>query len=378
MIKIEHPDLVNISNEYFEKIKSHCKSRASFYQVILNVLFNGAPTIDLDNFNLHGNTRKSLCNLLLTDGNKLEDLSNFNTVAIGNCRPWVNQFGAMMQQIADYLNNDDNLRNLILVQPENSYEVNQNLIAHFGINARNQKTIYPFINKIIDYSLFDNHSYWLGKKLGMNTCPYCNRSYIHTIINRNNQEIVRPQFDHFYPQSKSPFLALSFYNLIPSCYYCNSSLKSATSITPDTHLHPYLDGYNDDVRFKIIIAANNPNKSDPENYSIWLEEFISKVNPKYRKILGNNLNEGNVNLFKLNDIFLSHRDIVGELIVKCDKYSGGYANSLHKIFGLLNTNKSEFYKYYFGNYLNNKDFHRRPLAKMTYDIIKQILPEFLK
>lgn len=378
MIKIEHPDLINISTEYFDKIKSQCKIRAEFYQVVLNVLFNGAPTTDLDNFKLHGNTRKSLCNILLTTANELGKSSNFDTVVIGNCRPWVGGLRAIMQQIADHLYDDDNLKNTILVQPENSYQLSLDLIARFGITPRDQNDIYPFINKIIDYSLFSSHSYWLGKKLGMNTCPYCNRSYIHTIINKSNQEIIRPQFDHFYPQSKAPFLALSFYNLIPSCYYCNSSLKSATSITPDTHLHPYLDGYNDDVRFKILIAANNPNKSDPENYSIWLQEFISQGDPKYRKILGNNLNEGNVNLFKLNDIFLSHRDVVGELIVKCDKYSGGYANSLYKIFGLLNTNKSEFYKYYFGNYLNNKDFHRRPLAKMTYDIIKQILPEFLK
>jgi hypothetical protein len=104
---------------------------------------------------------------------------------------------------------------------------------------------------------------------------------------------------------------------------------------------------------------------------------MAVTNPKQRKIFGDNLEEGNVNLFKLNDIYMSHRDVVGELIVKCDKYSGAYTDSLYNFFGLLKTNKAEFYLYYFGNYLNEKDFNRRPLAKMTKDIVSKELPLFI-
>ena len=36
---------------------------------------------------------------------------------------------------------------------------------------------------------------------------------------------MRPQFDHWFPKKKYPLLAISFYNLIPCCTYCNSSVK---------------------------------------------------------------------------------------------------------------------------------------------------------
>ncbi|MGC4038682.1 MAG: hypothetical protein QM764_22150 [Chitinophagaceae bacterium] len=377
MIKIENPDLANIAEEYFTRIKDHCKKRADFFLTVLNVLFAGAPAADMINFKLHGGTKKSLCNLLLRV--KLGKNPNYRNVIAGNCHQWVRNKQAILDRIAVHLADDNNLRDLILVRPEDSYRKDRDLKIHFITTTRRHITdIYSFINKIIDYSIFDNHAYWLGTKLNINTCPYCNRSYIHTVIDKNRKEIIRPTFDHFFPQSRHPFLSLSFYNLIPSCYYCNSSLKTATIITPDTHLHPYLDGFGDDARFKILIAANKPQRSDPENYSIWLQEFITDLSPKYRQVFGKNANEGNVNLFQLNEIFLSHRDVVGELVVKCDKYSGGYADSLHRIFGHLNTNKGEFYQFYFGNYFNEKDFHRRPLAKMTKDIIRQVLPAFVK
>jgi hypothetical protein len=378
MIKIEHPDLANISNEYFVKVKNQCSQRVDFYGTILSVLAGGTPHATLANHGLNGNTKKSLCNLFLAPNNRLGTPANYNNVIPANCNAWVPINQVIFQQITTYLNDENNLKEIILVSPEQSFQKNLDLINHFGITPANQNFVYPFINKIIDYSIFDNYAYWLGSKLGINTCPYCNRSFIHTVIDKNHKEIIRPTFDHFYPQSRHPFLSLSFYNLIPSCYYCNSSLKTAAIITPDTHLHPYLEGYGTDVRFKILIAGNKPQKSDPENYSIWLQQFMSNLLPKYRKIFGGNDAEGNINLFKLNEIFLSHRDVVGELIVKCDKYSGGYADSLHKVFDQLRTDKSEFYKFYFGNYYNEKDFHRRPLAKMTKDVIRQALPVFMK
>lgn len=378
MIKIEHPDLVKIAEEYYAKIKTVCIKRAQALEIILDILFSGRSYNDLVNFNLTGQTKKSLCNLVLTPQHKLGKNPNYNNVVQARCKGEIIANHAILSQIAVYLKDDNNLKDLILIPPEDSYQKNLDLINHFGINAANQDAALSLINKVIDYSIFDGVAYWLGAKLGINTCPYCNRSFIHTIVDRHRKEIIRPTFDHFYPQSRHPFLSLSFYNLIPSCYYCNSSLKTATVITPNTHLHPYLEGFGEDGRFKILVVGNKPNKSDPENYSIWLQEFIPNTQPKYRKIFGNSQVEGNRNLFQINQLYMSHRDVVGELIVKCDKYSGGHADSLHKILGQLGTDKSEFYKFYFGNYLNDKDFHRRPLAKMTKDIVKQELPNFFK
>ena len=246
-------------------------------------------------------------------------------------------------------------------------------------NNPNKKELFNLICHILSYEDFHKRvAYDIAASLGVNTCPYCNRIYINTILESKKKEIIRPLFDHFFPHSKHPFLALSFYNLIPSCYYCNSSLKTATSISYDTHIHPFLEGYGNDCVFRVIIAGMNPEKSDPRNYKLILQSKIDPAHPKYRRIFGNNKSEGSNNLFKLQEIYNAHTDIVGELIVKADRYSNAQSDSLFKLFGLLKTNKAEFYQYYFGNYYVDKDHVRRPMAKLTKNILQQVIPDFFK
>jgi hypothetical protein len=63
------------------------------------------------------------------------------------------------------------------------------------------------------------NAYDLAQKLKVNVCSYCNRNYTFTIRNKSSKS-TRPDFDHFYDKGTHPILALSFYNLIPSCILC--------------------------------------------------------------------------------------------------------------------------------------------------------------
>ena len=283
------------------------------------------------------------------------------------------------------MNNDVHLETLILCSPDDALQTESDFLVNIALPNPLTKELKDFLNGIIDYSLFDNFAYDISNKLNVNTCPYCNRNYINTVIDKKGKHIIRPTFDHFFPQSKHPFLALSFYNLVPSCYYCNSSTKNAATISIDTHIHPYKEGFDRDATFLVLVSNLKPNKSDPENYTLLFAVNMNPLalNDRYRKIFGGlrgteNPDEGNINLFKLKDIYQSHLDIVGELVVKCDKLSSSYANSLHTLFSSLGTNKEEFYQYYFGNYLNEKNFHRRPMAKLSKDVVSQIIPNFIK
>lgn len=56
-------------------------------------------------------------------------------------------------------------------------------------------------------------------ELNIRTCPYCNRQYTFTIDNKHTK--TAPEYDHFYDKAHYPLLAVSFYNLIPSCHTCN-------------------------------------------------------------------------------------------------------------------------------------------------------------
>lgn len=383
MIKIVHPNLEKIAANYFNGIKSKCIARAIYLRKNLEVIFNGHSYMDLSDDPLHGNIKKSLSNLLLLPANKLLDQYNYHQLVPANCRAWITTYRIAIERITDYLSSENNLKELILCSPENSIQIETDIKHNIGASNADYSVISPIINKIIDYLLFNDFAYSISSELGYNTCPYCNRTYIHTIIDRHRNGLIRPTFDHFFSQTDHPLLALSFYNLIPSCYYCNSSLKGDKMMASDTHLHPYLEGFENDIRFHILIKDIKPDKSHPDNYHLFLKTELEDFHPKFYKTFFNrspvrNEHRGNINLFKLNEIYNAHKDIVGELIVKCDSLSIDYADSLKGFFPLLKTNKAEFYRFYFGNYFHEKDFHKRPLAKMSKDIISKTLPYFLK
>jgi hypothetical protein len=86
------------------------------------------------------------------------------------------------------------------------------------------------VNKIFDYTSFSKfnttkyNAYDLIEKLNINVCPYCNRQYTNTIKPLSSLGGTRPTLDHYLIKSLYPYLALSFWNLVPSCYSCNSQL----------------------------------------------------------------------------------------------------------------------------------------------------------
>ncbi|QOD00878.1 hypothetical protein [Pseudomonas putida] len=101
--------------------------------------------------------------------------------------------------------------------------------------------------KLFDYGKFSTKSTkdWSAYKLCLSSsyrmCPYCQQSLAITIYKDLKSKSLRPTLDHFYPKSEYPYLALSLYNLIPSCHTCNSSLKGTENFYRNEHLHPYED-----------------------------------------------------------------------------------------------------------------------------------------
>ena len=383
MIKIEHPDLDKIAKAYFVVLKERIKERSDFLLQVLNVLYNGISYEILETHSLHGTKKKTLANQLLNAANQLKDQTQYSIVKKKNLKPWVTSVSGALDDICTYLTDDIYLEELILCIPDTAIQTENAIKVKIKLPAVLSENVKNFVNSIIDYSLFENYAYDIAKSLNVNTCPYCNRNYINTVIDKKGKQIIRPTFDHFFPQKLHPFLALSFYNLIPSCYFCNSSLKSSNPINIDTHIHPYKEGFDKDATFHILINNLNPKKSDPENYTLLFADNMNPLLPtdRYKKIFGgvrgtDAPEEGNINLFKLKDIYQSHLDIVGELVVKCDKLSSSYAKSLQPFFSSLGTSREEFYQYYFGNYFNEKDFHRRPMAKLTKEVVSQVLPNY--
>ena len=84
-------------------------------------------------------------------------------------------------------------------------------------------------------------------KIGVEICPYCNRSFIYTTPKKG----TRPQYDHYYPKSKYPYLALSMYNLIPCCPVCNNAKNAEDTFDNKSLLYPFEEEYGYDIFLKL-------------------------------------------------------------------------------------------------------------------------------
>jgi hypothetical protein len=104
------------------------------------------------------------------------------------------------------------------------------------------------------------NGYLLSEKLSIKCCPYCNRNYTTThqtvyykrVNNSPEPKYVFSEFDHFYPKETYPLIAVSFYNLIPSCNICNTHYKGSIDPFVENLLHPYENVIKNHFNFKFI------------------------------------------------------------------------------------------------------------------------------
>lgn len=184
----------------------------------------------------------------------------------------------------------------------------------------------------------------LVKKLEITVCPYCNRSFIHSIEERESRVC---QMDHFFNKDDYPYLALSFYNLIPSCYACNH-----TKSTHDLGLSPYEIDNSDSVTFSYAPTSTS-------SYQVELKVNDDKMS-------------NNVNVLGLKGLYAFHNDYAEELVTKRMIYSDAYLKEMEANFGDIVESKEKLLRLIAGNYIEEGDLKKRPLAKMTRDIMLQL------
>lgn len=217
------------------------------------------------------------------------------------------------------------------------------------------------LENIFNYDAFSNKNnkdygtYDLSKKLDIPTCPYCNRMYTKTVY--KSSKITRPAFDHWYPKSIFPILSLSFYNLIPSCNVCNSSVKGSDLFNLDTHFHPYS-----------IIQKEN--RLLDFKYSYEHKDYSTF---RFKIINNNDFSKNSTEAFKLKEIYETHEDEIVDLRRLRDVYSEKYLEMLKKnILKGTSTSDEEIYRLAFGTHIDETKFDRRPLSKMKKDILEEL------
>lgn len=243
------------------------------------------------------------------------------------------------------------LEEVMTAKPEKLHEIA--LQYQNNSNFDFMKTLYKnFSNKKIEYNAYD-----LATKLNIDVCPYCNRNYTFTVESANGS--TRPQFDHFYDKDTYPILALSFYNLIPSCSICNSTMKGTKPFSIATHLHPYQESFNDHAKFSLKIQ-NSSFYHDENGFDVKIET----QEPRAQKIIDD---------FALQTLYDKHKDIVLELIQKAEIYNESYIDELFNRYeGTLFKNREDLMRLVTCGYIGDEEINKRPLSKLIKDISEEL------
>ena len=250
------------------------------------------------------------------------------------------------------------LKNVLLAKPEKlieiikKYENNQNL--------KKAKYTKEALHNIL-YRIFVDYGYEKIDKLkfidniGLGSCPYCNRNYVFTTSKNGS---IKPEIDHLYPKSLYPYLACSYFNLIPSCPTCNGfGAKEAK----DTFY---------------VYSISNPYTIKPIDFHFSITpqkvDFIDDVKKEQYDFTNFEIdiygNKANLEIFHLEELYKQHKDIVLELLIKKVYYPQSYIEELSK-YGF---SKDEIYRYLFSNYNQDEDLHKRPLSKLIRDISEEL------
>lgn len=217
------------------------------------------------------------------------------------------------------------------------------------------------IKKIIWYDMLtSDQRHILINSMHVEVCPYCNRQYITNWEADNGKLYATADLDHFYLKSLYPIVSLCLYNFIPSCQICNSRFKLEKNFLTDKHIYPYEFHFGSDAKFEIDNIIDALIGYTPE-FSIHF-----KTNNNKTEI------ENSINTFHLNAVYKTHTNYVQELIFKSSICKTTQIDEyLYNVGGIFRTRK-EILEFIFGSIIKEKEFDKRPLTKLTYDILEDL------
>lgn len=209
------------------------------------------------------------------------------------------------------------------------------------------------------------------KEVGIKACVYCN-ALLTVVLEQTYKKGKRwkkikdrpikanLELDHYYPKSKYPFLCTSFYNLYPTCSNCNGA-----KYNKDALFQLYTDDNNLEV-FKFSI-------DDKSIIKYWENRNLNDIKIQFDALSDKDgLLENHNNLFCIPQIYDTQKDLAEELIHKAFVYNKSYTEDLFRNFNELFPDKTMIKRLIIGNYTNPEEIHKRPMAKFTYDIAKQL------
>lgn len=232
------------------------------------------------------------------------------------------------------------------------------------IEKNKDKSSLKKLKYVFNYNKFQSEiTKFFTDNFDFRTCFYCNKDFITNFD--ADKKVSTFQLDHFFDKATYPYLALSFYNLIPSCYVCNAKVKLSAN-TFENNSNKSCIAPNDEkfdfhqkVKFKLFLepSCKNLHIKSKDDIDITLKEQFTDMYAKY------------IEIFKLNERYKAHKDIVFDMIQKAELYPDSRLKELQELTGIP---FQEIKKDIFNLIDENEDLSKQPFSKLVVDMSKEL------
>jgi hypothetical protein len=271
------------------------------------------------------------------------------------CTSKINQEKDFPSKLETFLLKGDNIKVLSSGNPVELIKLYDDF-EKIKLSKKDKKKYRDFFIKGYENWFQPNYGKHFLDLLNIDTCIYCNRNYTINLV----KDRTRAELDHWFPKERFPLLALSFYNLIPSCHSCNH-IKGNPNIdwknALNNYIHPYRNESNEDFKFTFFY--------DDTLDILTVETNAKKGSKRDKTIIAN----------KILEIYNSHSEKeLRDLYNLVYKYSDNYIKILidDTFDKKLNMSKEEIYRMIFGIETKEEDYHKRPFSKFKHDIIEEL------
>lgn len=231
------------------------------------------------------------------------------------------------------------------------YSSKNNIVEQlFNYDKSKSKKLTPKLSK-----LQPKIAIFVEEKLQVDTCYFCNIEFINKFKTTDGKFKNGFTLDHFIDKGKYPFLGLSIYNLIPSCYTCNSKVKGSDEINNLSPSSVNFD-FEDKVKFRTFMKDESLQVKIEKDFGLMLKEDFSLDYKEY------------IDTFMLNERYEYHKYKVIEMINKRKEYPDSRIKELST---LTKKTEEEIKQDLFSEYLV-EDLHKRPLSKLIKDISQEL------
>lgn len=207
-------------------------------------------------------------------------------------------------------------------------------------------------------------SSYLADNLDIFACPYCNENFTYSFRYRGGVAPIRRTFDwdHIYSKIDYPFLAISFFNLVPCCKVCNF-VKLNQNVD---FFNPHLNVNINNSYFFLLNPIGAGFITDTSKLELNLVLIKTKYKEEFKK---------SIETIGLLDRYRSHKEIIKDILNKQRMYPLSYISAISNQIPLANKpTLSQLRATLYGTIFNHQYYYKRPFSKLTFDILNYTKP----